>query len=77
MVTFARIGGEDGMRLTKAAFAVILKYSETLDRFSCLTTDIEIIAISLPEDTKGIAREKAIVKELSTNADFELLVSKW
>jgi hypothetical protein len=65
------------MRLTKAAFAVILKYSETLDKFNCLTTDIEIIAISLPEDANGIAREKAIVKELSSNSDFELLVSKW
>jgi len=33
MVIFARIGGPDGMKMTRATFAVMLKFSDLLDDF--------------------------------------------
>ena len=77
IITIARIGGKDGMRLTRAAFAVILKYSETIEKFNCLVTDVEISAVSVPEDMTGTNRLKEIIKELKTNKDFEVLCKKW
>jgi hypothetical protein len=33
LVAFAKLGGTDGMRLSRAAFAVMIKFSEFFDDF--------------------------------------------
>jgi len=36
MVPFARLGGKDGLRMSRAAFAVMVKFSDLLDDFRSL-----------------------------------------
>lgn len=35
--SFAKLGGDDGMRLAKSAFAVLLKFSESIQSFQNLS----------------------------------------
>ena len=44
MCAYARIGGDAGMQLSRAAFAVTLKFTENIDTFEALKTNIEVIA---------------------------------
>jgi len=36
MVTYARIGGKDGMKMSRAAFAVMIKFSDLVEDFVAL-----------------------------------------
>ena len=40
-----RVGGSDGMRLTRAAFAVIVKFSEEIEDFQLLWDSVETIGM--------------------------------
>ena len=42
MCAFANLGGPSGKKLARAAFAVILKFSDGIPAFSKLIADIEI-----------------------------------
>ena len=42
LVAFARLSGEDGMRLSRAAFAVMLKFSELFDDFAALVDEVDM-----------------------------------
>jgi len=42
MVAYARLSGEDGMRLSRAAFAVMIKFSEFFDEFNQLVDEIDM-----------------------------------
>ena len=42
---YAKLAGDDGLRLTKAAFGVLLKFSESIDsflKFSILVQEIDL-----------------------------------
>ena len=41
MVAYARLGGIDGMRLSRAAFAVMIKFSEFYNDFTALVDGLE------------------------------------
>lgn len=43
IVTFARIGGPDGLRVSRATFAVMVKYNEATCNFDNLVDEIEIM----------------------------------
>ena len=41
-VPYARLGGQDGMRLSRAAFAVMIKFSEFFEDFISLVDEIDL-----------------------------------
>ena len=42
MVPYARLSGLDGMRLSRATFAVLLKFSEFFDDFSSMVDEVDM-----------------------------------
>jgi len=56
MVPHAQIGGEDGMRLCRAAFAVIVKFSNQLENFSKFMTEIETAGSTVKSDPKMLSK---------------------
>ena len=74
-----RIGGSDGMRLSRAAFAVIIKFSEQIPLFRQLWDEIEMVGLSVDSNASAIARYNQIitsVKESKAN-EFEILCKQW
>lgn len=56
MCVFARLGGNDGANITRAAFAVIIKFSQSIDDFQTLISlvkqnggDAKTVVASLKE----------------------------
>ncbi len=41
-VPYARLGGNDGMRLSRAAFSVMIKFSEFFDDFQTMVDEIDM-----------------------------------
>ena len=74
-----RIGGPDGMRLTRAAFAVILKFSEQVPLFQTIWDEVEMIGMGMDENIKGVAKYKHIANELLQDKqhEFEILCKQW
>ena len=75
-----RIGGSDGMRLTRAAFAVIVKFSEQLPTFKTVWDEVEMIGMGIEPDVKGATRMNEIVTKLreAEHAEaFEALCTSW
>ena len=44
MVTFASMGGRFGFRLTRSAYAVLLKFTDSIGSFVKFMDDIEIVS---------------------------------
>ena len=44
MVPHARLGGKDGLRMNRAAFAVMVKFSDCLDDFIALVDSVAMEA---------------------------------
>ena len=57
-----RVGGADGMRLTRAAFAVIIKFSEQIDLFRRVWDAIEGAGMSIDDSIRGADRLSKIVE---------------
>ena len=47
MCPYARLGGNDGTRLTRAAFSAMLKFCDKIDAFIKLAEDIEFTRLDL------------------------------
>ena len=47
MCVFARLGGEWGVKLTRAAFSVILKFADNVDAFMKLVEVVDKNAIEI------------------------------
>lgn len=62
MVTHARIGGEDGMRMSRAAFAVMIKFSEFFEEFVNLVDEIELQWAELEGDSERELKIKDLIK---------------
>ena len=62
MVPTARIGGEDGARLSRAAFAVILKFSNNLDAFLRLLEDVSKQGKEIGDSESVDQKVKSITK---------------
>ena len=50
---FARVAGENGLKLTRAAFAAILKHSEQLESFKNLSLEVESCETDLAAEAEG------------------------
>lgn len=70
MCAFARLGGEDGGRISRAAFAVILKFSDSLPDFEGLTNQVA------RHGQKSAKEVVAALKE-AKSAEFESLLKRY
>jgi len=62
MVAYARLSGEDGMRLSRAAFSVMLKFSEFFDDFNNLIDEVDINWTDLEGDEEREIKIKEMIK---------------
>ena len=69
MVPYARLGGEDGMKLARAAFAVMAKFSgDGVDRLTELVDEVEMQYDELKDDEE---REFKIKDFIKTHKNYE------
>lgn len=57
----ARIGGDWGLKLTRACFAVTLKFSDNIEEFMKLTESVDFTANDIGEQEQGDQKIKSIV----------------
>jgi len=50
MVPYARMGGANGLKMSRAAFAVMIKFSDMLDDFNVI---VDAVAMQAPLQEKG------------------------
>ena len=50
MCAFARIGGEYGMQISRAAFAVILKFTEKIFNFEAFCDNVKLMAVDIQSE---------------------------
>lgn len=68
MVRHARLGGADGMRMSRAAFATMIKFSSKVTDFVCMVDEVEFFADELDPSMQ----EKKRMDELKKYAKAEL-----
>ena len=59
MCVFANLGGDNGMRLQRAAFSVLLKFTDAIDSFQALIEEIDVIMASLANEG-GMSEDQKI-----------------
>jgi hypothetical protein len=75
MVPYARLGGEDGMRLTRAAFSVMIFFSsEGAEKFSEMVDEIDMQWHELEKDEEKEFKIKDFIKK---NKNFEVILKRW
>jgi myosin heavy subunit len=62
MVPYARLSSEDGMRLSRASFAVMIKFSEFFEEFSMLVDEVEMMWSDLEGDEERDLKIKEMLK---------------
>ena len=76
MCAFARVGGDDGARISRAAFAIMLKFTENIAEMTRLVKNVNSAADGLTE-TDGVQKLKAIISKLKEDEDFLNLSKRW
>lgn len=74
MVPYARLSGEDGLRLSRASFAVMIKFSEYFEEFVHLVNEIEMNWVDLDGDAD---REVKIKDMLKAAPHYEQISKRW
>lgn len=75
MVPYARLGGEDGFRLSRAAFAVMIKFSsEGLDRWSEFIDEMDMLWSELEGDDDRDFKFKDAIKK---HKGYEAIQKRW
>jgi len=70
-VPYARLGGPDGMRLSRAAFAVMIKFSEFFEDFQNMVDEVEINWDEVKEDDLKI---RELMKGMN---HFDHIAKRW
>lgn len=63
---FANLGGENGMRLSRSAFAVLLKFSDSLPAFNSFVNEVDKIMSEKPDNMALNAKILSTIQELQT-----------
>lgn len=74
MVPYARLSGEDGMRLSRAAFAVMIKFSEFFEEFNMLVDEVLMMWEDLEEDPERDLKIKDLIKQAP---HYEQIAKRW
>lgn len=76
-----RVGGNDGQKLTRAAFAVIVKFSQQAGLLRSLWDEVEMIGMGLDHASKSqtaklneLAQE---IKDSTKQSEFDILCKQW
>jgi hypothetical protein len=73
-VPYARLGGADGMRMTRAAFSVMIKFSEFFDDFLTMVDEVDMKW----EEVKDAPDKDLQMKEaMKTIPHYEQIVKRW
>ena len=60
MCIFANLGGDHGMRLSRAAFAVLLKFTDGINSFQALIEEIDRIMTDLANNDGNLTEDQKI-----------------
>jgi len=76
---YARVAGENGLKLTRAAFAASLKLSEQLEAFRILSEEVEMASMDVGDEFTGLQRLRKIVEKLQEYESKELqpMMTRW
>ena len=74
MVPYARLSGMDGLRLSRAAFGVMIKFSELFDGFMTLVDDVDNTWEELEGDEERDFKIKDMIKK---SANYEGIFKRW
>ena len=76
---YARVAGENGLRLTRATFAASLKLSEKTESFRNLQDEVEVALVEIDEEFTGAQRLRKIIEKLKENEskELQLMMNKW
>ena len=81
MVTYARLGGPDGLRMTRCAFAVIIKYNQAVSTLETMVDEVDIMeGDGTLEGLSGVPMAKRmneVLKENEMEEELKQLVSLW
>ncbi len=61
-VPYARLSGSDGMRLSRAAFGVMIKFSEFFESFCALVDEVDLQWMDLEADPERDLKMKDLIK---------------
>ena len=75
-MTYSRIGGPNGSKLTRIAFAVMIKMAGLATDLTQLLDELDYASMSLPEE-EGPEKELSILETLQANASFEKIKNSW
>ena len=73
-ISFARLGGLNGLKISRAAFAVMLKYSDVLDDFVALKDEITVQA-ELESDPS--TKQKNLMAHIKTVPHADVTLRRW
>ena len=73
---YSRIGGENGQKLTRAAFAVIVKLAGLTNDFERIFQDLEFASLSIPK-AGDPTRNKAVLEVVNSVPGFEKIINHW
>ena len=73
MVPYANLGGGDGMRITRAAFSVMVKFSDMFDDLSSVLDEIDMISST----TEPAQLDQALKDQLRNHPNWEHLFKRW
>ena len=74
MVPYARLSGSDGMRLSRAAFGVMIKFSELFEAFVTLVDEVDMQWAELEGDEERDFKMKDMVKK---SMSYEGIFKRW
>lgn len=72
----SRIGGVNGEKLTRQAFAVMVKFAGLTETLELVITELDYASITLPEE-EGAARDKAILEAMQDVSGFDDVLRYW
>jgi len=73
-VPYARLAGADGMRLSRAAFAVMIKFSEFFSDFSGMVDEVDFQWSQLEGDDERDFKIKQTIKAMP---NYDMILKRW
>ena len=76
LIAGSRIGGANGEKLTRQAFAVMVKFSGMSETLELIIQELDYASITLPEE-EGPAKDKAILEAMQGVSGFDDVLRYW
>jgi len=74
MVPYARLGGSDGLRLSRAAFSNMIKFSEYFDDFQTMVDEVDLRAEEFQGEDNADAKMRECLKAVN---NYDNIVKRW